>query len=86
MESFYRDFEERHGIRPTAVEIFHAGLNPRSNSERSWLGFVERMGGLNANEKAAWSAAHDFFVASRRPKHLGATRSPCCSRCSMARP
>jgi superfamily II DNA or RNA helicase/HKD family nuclease len=63
MEAFYRDFEERHGIRPTAVETFHAGLHPRSNSERSWLGFVERMGGLNTNEKAAWSAAQDFFIS-----------------------
>ena len=61
LESFYRDFEERHGVRPTAVEIFHAGLNPRTTGERSWLGFVERMGGLNANEKAAWSVARDFF-------------------------
>ena len=63
MESFYLDFEERHGIRPTAVETFHAGLNPRSNSERSWLGFVERMNGLNVAEKASWSAARDFFVS-----------------------
>lgn len=61
MEYFYRDFEERNGIRPRAVEVFHAGLNPRSNSERSWLGFVERMGGLNSAEKAVWSAARDFF-------------------------
>jgi hypothetical protein len=30
---------------------------------RSWLGFVERMGGLNANETAAWSAGRDFFVS-----------------------
>ena len=28
LESFYRDFEERHGVRPNAVEVFHAGLNP----------------------------------------------------------
>lgn len=62
MESFYRDFEERHGIRPTAVETFHAGLNPRSNSERSWIGFVERMGGLSSDEKSAWSAARDFIT------------------------
>ena len=40
LEEFYRDFEGRHGIRPTAIEAFHAGLNPRGNSERSWLGFA----------------------------------------------
>jgi superfamily II DNA or RNA helicase/HKD family nuclease len=62
LEYFYRDFEERNGIRPTAVEVFHAGLNPRGNSERSWLGFVERMGGLNDLEKAVLSSAKDFFV------------------------
>jgi hypothetical protein len=61
LEYFYRDFEERNGIRPSAVEVFHAGLNPRSNGERSWLGFVERMGGLNRPEKTALSSAGDFF-------------------------
>ena len=60
--AFYRDFEERNGIRPTATETHHAGLNPRSNSERSWLGFVDRMGGLDSIEKALWSANRDFFV------------------------
>jgi len=62
MEAFYRDFEERNGVRPSAVETYHAGLNPRSNGERSWIGFVERMGGLRVNEKAVWSTARDFFV------------------------
>jgi superfamily II DNA or RNA helicase/HKD family nuclease len=62
LESFYRDFEERNGIRPTAVETFHAGLNPRSNSDRSWFAFVERMDGMSPAEQAAWSAARDFFL------------------------
>jgi superfamily II DNA or RNA helicase/diadenosine tetraphosphate (Ap4A) HIT family hydrolase len=61
MEYFYRDFEERNGIRPRAVEVYHAGLNPRSNSERSWFGFVERMGGLANAERAVWSAQRNFF-------------------------
>jgi superfamily II DNA or RNA helicase/HKD family nuclease/diadenosine tetraphosphate (Ap4A) HIT family hydrolase len=64
LESFYREFEERHGTRPTAVEVFHAGLNPRSNSERSWLGFVHRMRGLvDDAEQAVW-AAHRAFLSS----------------------
>jgi hypothetical protein len=67
MVSFYRDFEERHGIRPTAVETFHAGINPRSNSERSWLGFVERMNGFNTSEEAAWNS-HEKTEASRSYK------------------
>jgi superfamily II DNA or RNA helicase/HKD family nuclease/diadenosine tetraphosphate (Ap4A) HIT family hydrolase len=62
LESFYRDFEERHGIRPTAVEAFHASLNPRGNSERSWLGFVHRMRGLDDAELAVWEAHHDFLT------------------------
>jgi superfamily II DNA or RNA helicase len=61
MEYFYRDFEERNGIRPRAVEVYHAGLNPRSNSERSWFGFAERMGGLSDVERAVWSANRNFF-------------------------
>ena len=63
MQSFYRDFEERNGVRPLAVETFHAGLSPRSNSERSWLSFVERMGGLNTAEKVAWSTAREFLIS-----------------------
>jgi superfamily II DNA or RNA helicase len=61
IEAFYRDFEERHGIRPTAVETLHAGFSPRSNGERSWLGFVRIMGGLSEAETAAWSVSRDFF-------------------------
>src|SRR3974390_267629 len=62
LETFYRDFEERNGVRPTAIETFHAGLNPRSNSDRSWLGFVDRLGGLDPAEQSAWLAAREFFV------------------------
>lgn len=58
LEAFYRSFEERNGVRPTAVETYHASLNPRSNSERSWLAFVERMAGLSSSEQAALSLQH----------------------------
>ena len=61
LEIFYRDFLERHGVRPTAVEAFHEGFNPRSNSERSWLGFVSRMEGLSGGEVAAFSQSHAFL-------------------------
>lgn len=66
LEAFYRDFEERHGLRPNAVETFHAGINPRSNSEGSWLGFVDRMGGLALEERSVFLAAKDFFVAMEK--------------------
>ena len=61
IEAFYTDFFERHGVRPTATEAFHEGLNPRSNSERSWLGFVSRMNGLSEAETSAFTAARAFL-------------------------
>lgn len=52
---WYRDFRQRHGVRPTASEVLHAGFNPRSlrASHGSWFGFVEAMGDLTADERAA---------------------------------
>jgi superfamily II DNA or RNA helicase len=61
LEAFYQDFLERHGIRPTAVEVFHEGFNPRANSDRSWLGFVSRMNGLSEAEVAALSQSGAFL-------------------------
>jgi superfamily II DNA or RNA helicase/diadenosine tetraphosphate (Ap4A) HIT family hydrolase/HKD family nuclease len=61
LEAFYRDFLERHGVRPTAVEAFHEGFNPRANSERSWLGFVLRMKGLSEAEATALSISRAFL-------------------------
>jgi superfamily II DNA or RNA helicase/diadenosine tetraphosphate (Ap4A) HIT family hydrolase len=66
LEYFYRDFEERNEVRPTAVETFHAGLNPGRNGDRSWLGFVQRMGGLNDREQATWSSKREFFTRLER--------------------
>ena len=61
LEAFYKDFFERHGVRPTAAEAFHEGFNPRANSERSWLGFVSRMNGLSEAEAAAFSQSRAFL-------------------------
>lgn len=63
IEAFYKDFSERHGVRPTATETFHEGINPRGNSERSWLGFVLRMNGLTEAETTAFKAARAFLEA-----------------------
>jgi superfamily II DNA or RNA helicase len=57
LEAFYRDFADRHGVRPTALAVFHAGFSPRMNADGSWLGFVHRMGGLGADA--------DVFLAAR---------------------
>ena len=61
LEAFYEDFLERHGVRPTAVEGFHQGLNPRGSSERSWLGFVSRMNGLSEAEATVFSHCRTFL-------------------------
>ncbi|MCK1417627.1 DUF3427 domain-containing protein [Bradyrhizobium sp. CW4] len=66
IEAFYKDFLERHGVRPSATEAFHEGINPRSNSERSWLGFVLRMNGLSEEEAAAFTAARAFLEAMEK--------------------
>lgn len=61
LEEFYAEFRERHGIRPTAVEVFHSGNNPRGNSERSWFAFVERMGGLEDRDHDSWRQHHELL-------------------------
>ena len=61
LEAFYADFLERHGVRPTAVEAFHEGFNPRANSERSWFGFVLRMKGLSEAEATVFSLSRAFL-------------------------
>jgi superfamily II DNA or RNA helicase/HKD family nuclease/diadenosine tetraphosphate (Ap4A) HIT family hydrolase len=50
---WYEEFRESHGERPTAVETFHEGYNPRSTrmTYGSWLGFLAAMGDLQENEQ-----------------------------------
>lgn len=59
--AFYRDFRERHGIRPTASEIEHAGFNPGRTGHAGWIGFVSDMGDLTAEQAAAWSEHRAVF-------------------------
>jgi superfamily II DNA or RNA helicase len=42
LEYYYRDFVERHGVRPRAAEAYHEGYNPRGTRRYhgSWLNFV----------------------------------------------
>lgn len=53
LRAFYEDFRSRHGVRPSAVELFHAGYNPRATrkSYGSWLGFVRTMDDLSSEQK-----------------------------------
>lgn len=47
LQAYYRDFVDRHGVRPTAVEAFFAGHDPYEDARRygygTWLGFVRAM-------------------------------------------
>ena len=56
LAAFYRDFRERHGARPTASEVQHAGFNPGRTGHAGWLGFVADMGDLSGTQRAAWTA------------------------------
>jgi len=55
LTAFYRDFRERHGTRPTASEVQHAGFNPGRTGHAGWLGFVADMGDLSEVQRAAWT-------------------------------
>jgi hypothetical protein len=63
--AFYDDFKERHGFRPTAIELFHSGYNPRAlkKSHESWLGFVHSMGDLNSEVANLTNGAAEFLEA-----------------------
>jgi superfamily II DNA or RNA helicase/diadenosine tetraphosphate (Ap4A) HIT family hydrolase/HKD family nuclease len=61
----YTDFRDSLGARPTAVELFREGYNPRSLRPRfgSWLGFVDVEGGLTPDEMAGRETLRAFLEA-----------------------
>ena len=61
--AFYDDFRERNGTRPTAVELYHSGYNPRSlrKTHGSWTKFLRTMGDLSDAEKQAVDSAGDVL-------------------------
>jgi len=69
LRSYYLDFRERNGARPTALEVHHDGYGPRATRTAygSWLGFVASMGDLTAEQSAALEHARTFLT------HLEAT-------------
>ena len=50
LRDWYREFRDRTGERPRAIEAFHEGYNPRAarRKYRSWLGLVSGEGDLSA--------------------------------------
>jgi hypothetical protein len=63
MSGFYRDFEEEHDQRPTALEAYHAGYNPRAlkSTHGTWFGYIDSMGGFDAEDRAAWEHQRVFL-------------------------
>ena len=57
----------RRGERPSALETFHAGYNPRSlrRTRGSWLGFVRDRGGLDDAGREALAAPKARTRAAR---------------------
>ena len=51
LEAYYLDFRERTGERPKALDIYHAGFNPRTTGHGGWLGFVDHHGDLSGAER-----------------------------------
>jgi superfamily II DNA or RNA helicase len=68
LKTWYTDFRERHGQRPSAVEAFHEGYSPRSTRQRhgSWLRFVHAMGDLDASQAAVVLQSHGPTARAER--------------------
>ena len=42
IDEFYLNFRERYGKRPTACEVYAAGINPSKTDEGGWLEYVAK--------------------------------------------
>ena len=63
LDRYYQDFKELHGIRPTAVEVYQDGYNPRAVRERSgsWARFVSTQGDFDDSQEQALKV-HGAFI------------------------
>jgi hypothetical protein len=63
LKRYYEEFVELHGARPRALEAFHEGYNPRAAraAHGSWLGFVGKLGGLDAGQQSAFERHRTFL-------------------------
>lgn len=62
---YVEDFQETHGVRPTALETYRDQYNPRAARKNfeSWFGFLKSIDSLTAAETATWSANKSFLGA-----------------------
>lgn len=65
LEIYYDDFRALNERRPDAVEVFHAGYDPKSLAPQTWLQFV----GLQEPE---WHAQHRFWIENAAGRFLEA--------------
>ncbi len=65
LENFYRDFRDRLGRRPLALEVLSEGWNPGSARQHhgSWLDFVRAMGDFSPEQERAWQTYAPFLRA-----------------------
>jgi superfamily II DNA or RNA helicase len=65
LRRYYEDFREVHGARPTAVEAYHDGYNPRSvrRQGQSWHSFIGAMGDLSADQARVVERHRSFLEA-----------------------
>jgi superfamily II DNA or RNA helicase/HKD family nuclease/diadenosine tetraphosphate (Ap4A) HIT family hydrolase len=63
LKRYYQDFKSLHGVRPTAVEVYQDGYNPRAVRELagSWTSFVASMDDLT-NEQSRALDSHGAFI------------------------
>ena len=63
LSAVLRDFKDLHGVRPTAVEVYQDGYNPRAVRERagSWIRFVGSPGDLDESAATALES-HGAFI------------------------
>jgi len=63
IREWYEDYFERTGLRPTALQAYQSGYNPRATKAEygGWLAFVEQMGGLDPARREALRACRAFL-------------------------
>ena len=63
LEAYYLEFRERKGTRPSALDLFHAGFDPRRTGHGGWFQFVQHQGDLLPIEQEV-ILRHDAFLNS----------------------